>query len=295
MPTATLTEGSGRADRLLKQAVPDIPRTLIKSLFLAGSVQANGRRVRAGDHLEGPVTFEWTVPDSPAPTVPSDLWEQVTVLHDAGTWIALNKPTGLHAVRLKGRGGESLEDWLDANEPGTGKLLEHGLANRLDQDTSGIIIAARDSGTRDRLRADIAGAEKVYWTAVCGSPPDEGTVNFELRTASRGSGTVTRYGRRAQRTGETRFRILGRRRGFSLLEVQLVGPGARHQIRAHLAGEGYPVAGDPLYSGKIPGAPPRLALHAWRLRIPDGKDTITAPVPDVLRDWWESLPRGGDF
>ncbi len=288
MPTASIDEGSGRADRLLRQAAPDLPRALMKSLFLSGRVRANGRRVKASQALDAPVTFDWELPESAEPSASSELWDEVTVLHDAGGWFALNKPSGLHSVRLKDRGGDSLEDWLAANEPGTEKLPEHGLVNRLDQETSGVVLVARDAKIRDHLRDSIASAEKIYWTAVIGEPPDSGSIDFELRAASRASGTVTRFGRRAQRTGETRYRVIGRKPGFSLLEVQLAGPGARHQIRAHLSGEGFPVAGDRLYKGDFPDAPSRLALHAWKLTLSGEKEPVIAPVPRELLDWWES-------
>jgi 23S rRNA pseudouridine1911/1915/1917 synthase len=260
----------------------------MKSLFLAGRVRANGRRVKASQPLDAPVTFDWELPEQQAGTAPQELWDEICVLRDAGGWFAVNKPSGIHSVRLKGRGGESLEDWLAANEPALGKLPEHGLVNRLDQETSGVVLVARDAGIRDHLRGSIASAEKIYWTAVIGEPPDSGSIDFELRAASRASGTVTRFGRRAQRTGETRYRVIGRKPGFSLLEVQLVGPGARHQIRAHLSGEGFPVAGDRLYKGDLPDAPTRLALHAWRLRLPGEAEPVVAPVPRALLDWWES-------
>ncbi len=285
MPVAILDEGSGRADRLFRAAAPDLPRTLMKSLFADGLVRANGRRVKAGALLEAPVRFEW--PDAEAGSIPdAGSWSGIAVLDDSGSWFAVNKPAGLHTARLKGRGGVSLEDWLEEHEPGLAAVEEHGLVNRLDRETSGVVLCARDSRMRDRLREEIAGAEKTYWAAVTGEPPDSGTVDFELRSASRSSGTVSRYGRRAQRTGSTSYHVTGRKPGYALLEVDLEGPGARHQIRAHLGGEGFPIAGDPLYGGAKAGGPPRLALHAWKLKLPGWAKPVVAPVPADLLAWW---------
>jgi len=286
MPAVILEEGSGRADRLLRMATPDLSRTLMKSLFADGLIRANGHRVKAGAMLEAPVRFEW--PDTEVcGALPVDAWSGIRVLEDSDSWFAVSKPAGLHTARLKGRGGVSLEDWLEEHEPGLAAVEDHGLVNRLDRETSGIVLCARDNRMRERLREEVAGAEKTYWAGVAGEPPDSGTVDFELRSASRSSGTVSRYGRRAQKTGITSYRVTERKPGFALLEVALEGPGARHQIRAHLAGEGFPVAGDPLYGSVKAGGPSRLALHAWKLKLPGWAKPVIAPVPPDLLAWWK--------
>ncbi|MCW5828181.1 MAG: RNA pseudouridine synthase [Deltaproteobacteria bacterium] len=275
---------SGRADHLLRQVAPELPRALMKQLFQQGRIRANGRRVQASSMLSGPVTFEWDLP-KPSAGTPN---EHIRVLEEAPDWFAVSKPSGVHSVRLTGRGGPSLEDWLAIHEPSQERLAEHGLVNRLDLETSGIVLVGRTEKIQQMLRDRLSGAEKTYWAGVIGNPPDEGIVDFELRASSRNAPTVSKFGRRAQRTGITRFHTTSRKDGFALLEVKLVGPGARHQIRAHLSGEGLPVAGDRLYGGDRLGAPDRLALHAWKVKL-DGSQEITDPVPPELLDWWESL------
>lgn len=229
------------------------------------------------------------MPDSPS--------DQPVVLHETSEWLVVNKPGGWHCVRAGGRAIEGgcederaaeaapvLEEWLVRQRPDQRELPEGGLAHRLDQLTSGCVLAARSVEALERLRAMVQGRRrglsKVYLAQAQGEIGD-GSFDLFFRSRHRRSKKilVSPRGDEAQR-GRCRWRALRSLDGHTLLEVEIIGPGRRHQIRSGLAHLGHPLRGDPLYEGQA--WPGRFGLHAWRLAL-DGV-VIEAPIP---RAWTE--------
>lgn len=178
--------------------------------------------------------------------------------------IAIDKPAGMPAVSLGEGEEDTLAAWIIRKFPEQKGLpkgaLEAGLIHRLDNDTSGIIIAARNPGAYNNLRAqfDEESVKKEYVALVVGVPPKNGTIEFPIANHPRKKKKMIacRSEKEARelhaRNATTSFHLIKafrhpkKKTAYSLLSVSIKS-GARHQIRVHLAALGFPLAGDALY------------------------------------------------
>lgn len=218
------------------------------------------------------------------------------VVAETDDWVVLAKPAGWHTVAGTGSSGPSVEAWLrgPAGFAWSRDLEEGGLVHRLDFDTSGCLVVAKRAVVQDDLRAAFRSTGRVrkWYLALVSTARGviDGQGHFELSFTSRhrGSRKIT-----VRPTGDPR--TLGRctwtvrRRGASvdppgdLLDIELVGPGRRHQVRGGLAFLGHPLLGDVLYGGPArPGGDAGAALHARAVEI-DGT-VITCPAPPWAPD-----------
>jgi RluA family pseudouridine synthase len=202
--------------------------------------------------------------------------DTLPVLFDNGSLVAFDKPAGLSSIRGRGDKGLSLHERMSQAEE-----RPLFIAHRLDKDTSGVIVFARDADAHRRLNQlfEQRQVKKLYLAWVLGRPAeDSGTVEAPLREFGSGRAAVDPRGKPAV----TRWKVLRREKDRSLLEVA-PETGRRHQIRAHLYSIGHPVLGDRMYGSPRPvGGAPRLLLHARELLIPwDGPEPlrILAPIP----------------
>lgn len=202
-------------------------------------------------------------------------------------WMVLDKPAGLHSVAQAG-GGPSVEAWLRATHPAVEGLEEAGLCHRLDQWTSGCLVAATTAEAHERLRSAFgeagSGVRKVYLALAARGLPREGRFRLHFESRYKRSAKVSvREAGDAWSAGRCLWRVLGRGpAGLERVEVELIGPGRRHQIRAGLAHLGHPLAGDALYGGATLAGVQGPALHAWRLVV-DAHE-IEAPPPSVFAE-----------
>lgn len=196
------------------------------------------------------------------------------ILHDDGRVLALVKPAGLPTVPYRvGDRAHCLRAWVETTL-GARVFVVH----RLDKDTSGVIVMARDADTHRLLSGlfEHRRAEKTYLAAVVGHVVGEaGVIDAPLREFGSGRVAVDPRGR----PSETSFRVRERLRDADLLEVS-PKTGRRHQIRVHLYHRGHPVLGDVTYGQDRPvGGAARLLLHAWRLRLPLATGDLEFEVP----------------
>jgi tRNA pseudouridine32 synthase/23S rRNA pseudouridine746 synthase len=198
--------------------------------------------------------------------------------------IAFNKPSGL-AVQGGSGVALSLEDLLAAFAKSNGKRPR--LVHRLDRETSGVIIAARTKPAAAFFSEAFAGrdAKKTYLAIVCGGAPEprEGEIALKLKKSSRKGLDIMEAADDGQ-SALTRYRTLAATAETALLELT-PETGRMHQLRAHLAAIGRPIAGDGKYGGlyRLGGVDiPRLMLHAAALDIPSpdgGRLNVSAPPP----------------
>ncbi len=206
------------------------------------------------------------------------------VLEEDAALIAFNKPSGL-AVQGGSGVTRSLEDLLAAFAKSNGK--QPRLVHRLDRETSGVIIAARTKPAAAFFSQAFAGRDvkKTYLAIVCGGAPtpDEGEVALALKKSSRKGIDIMEVAPDGQ-SALTRYRTLAATPEAALMEL-CPETGRMHQLRAHMAALGRPIAGDGKYGGfyRIDGTEiPSLLLHAAALDVPhpDGaRRTFAAPPP----------------
>jgi len=213
--------------------------------------------------------------------------------------LAFDKPSGLRVIQ--DGYDKTLPTLVRELEPAWGRLF---VVHRLDKDTSGVILFARDAISHRSMNQQFASRQvkKTYQALVVGSPEwDEKTIELPLKVdGDRGHRTV--LNEQEGKPASTIVRVLTRFGNYSLVEVHPF-TGYTHQIRAHLSAVGFPLLGDPLYryppqwSGpRTPSAAippfPRTALHAahisFRHPVSDEWLTIEAPSPSDFRellDW----------
>ena len=222
--------------------------------------------------------------------VPAISPEEVTlvramVLHEDNSLIAFNKPAGL-AVQAGSGIAQSLDQLMAAFAKSNGKRPR--LVHRLDQGTSGVIVAAKTQPVAAALSDAFAGrdVQKTYLALVKGSLPnaEHGVVDASLVKVEEGGKSrmiLARPGRKGAQPARTGWRVVARNGKYGLLELA-PETGRMHQIRVHLMSLGCPILGDGLY-GEGQATAPRLMLHAAKLELPhpEGKAiTLTAPLPE---------------
>ncbi len=296
---------AGRLDRALAHAL-GVGRARIKAAFLSGGVRVRGRRARGSDPAEpgAPVEIEMEEPAGP-PAPAADL--PLVVLADSPRWLVADKPAGVATHPLLAGEGGTLANAVVARYPecalASPDPREGGAVQRLDLETSGCVLFARDREAWQALRAQLVGRtmEKSYLALVLGRMAAGGVCSVPLAQRAGRSVPVPdeeRLPARAARPrpAETRFEVERAFARHTLLRVRIV-TGVRHQIRAHLAYLGHPVAGDVLYGGEAAALPGlgRNFLHASRLafeRPEGGRAEVESPLPPELVSVLERLEAG---
>lgn len=283
-----------------------LSRAAIQRLVAQGRVLINGaaarrpaQRVRVGDlvHVDAPARAP-----RPAPTGEP---RPLTILYEDASILVLVKPAGIVAhPSSRHRSGTLLNAllWHAHRDPGPVSPWLPRLVQRLDKDTSGLLLVAKSPDAHAALQGDRARFVKEYLAIVWGRPlPARGTIDHRLGRdpLDRRRVMVREGGAEAM----TRYQVLDRSRGvrggLSLVCCELV-TGRTHQLRVHLAAQGWPLVGDKAY-----GEPPRRriadvavdrcarsfgrqALHAWRLQFAHPRTgrvlRFEAPVPADLAD-----------
>jgi 23S rRNA pseudouridine1911/1915/1917 synthase len=287
----------GEVVRRIDRFVADrtgLSRSYVQRLITEGRlVDDAGRRLRANSEVRGgSVTLEVPPPEvpyhlEPDPTIP------VSVAYEDDDLLIVDKPAGLVVHPAPGHWRGTLVNALLARGDhygGIAGVARPGIVHRLDRDTSGLLIVARNDAAQQAVMAQLKArrVRKTYVALVHGSVAAsvgriEAPIGRDPRDRRRMA--VVPDGRPAT----TGYRVRERFAEWTLLELDLV-TGRTHQIRVHLAALGHPVAGDPVYgtgtSRRGPDGLERLFLHAWRLELVSPTSAklvrVEAPLPDEL-------------
>jgi 23S rRNA pseudouridine1911/1915/1917 synthase len=288
----------GEVVRRIDRFVADrtgLSRSYVQKLISDGRlVDDAGRRLRANSEVRGGagVTLEVPPPEvpyhlEPDPTIP------VSVVYEDEDLLIVDKPAGLVVHPAPGHWQGTLVNALLARGDhygGIAGVARPGIVHRLDRDTSGLLIVARNDAAQASLMAQLKArrVRKTYLALVQGSVAAsvgriEAPIGRDPKDRKRMA--VVPDGRKAI----TGYRVKERFSGWTLLELDLV-TGRTHQIRVHLAALGHPVAGDAVYgtgtARRGPDGLGRLFLHAWRLELvsPSSARLVRAeaPLPDAL-------------
>jgi len=280
------------------EAFPQLSRARLQALIRDGHARVDGRAAKAASRMSGGERIQLTLPPAePALPEPEDL--PLRVLFQDRDLLVLDKAPGMVVHPAAGHRKGTLVNALlhhVRDLQGVGGTLRPGLAHRLDKDTSGCLVVAKNDAALRGLQASFKTrqVQKTYLALVHGQPPAEGHIETPYGRHPRHRQRFT--GRLADgKPARTAYRVRERLHGAALLEVDLL-TGRTHQIRVHLAEAGHPLLGDALYGGTRKGdarvkavqsALGRQALHAWRLafRHPrtGAQRHFEAPVPVDLR------------
>ena len=309
--TVPATARGARLDVWLTDALDGCTRSLVNRLIkqgLCSLASAAGKElsVKSGYRLDGGEQVALEIPeDEPMEARPEDI--PLSILHEDAHLIAIDKPAGMvvHPAighlrgtlvnALLGRYGTHLANSTEGWRP--------GIVHRLDAETSGVIVVARDDATLRALQEEFKArtVKKRYLALAAGNPKadffeHDGAIGRHPKDFRKRA--VRPLGEGDAKEAYTAFLVHARKPGYAIVEAR-PRSGRTHQIRVHLAALGHPILADATYgrARTWPITPPiestvpclrRHALHAWTLDLPrgDGKTlSLSAPIPADLAPW----------
>ena len=260
-----------RIDAWLAANLEDVTRSGAQRLLEEGKVTKDGKALAKNYKLTGREILEVSLPDpEPVDVVPQNI--PLDIVFEDSDVIVVNKPKGLVVHPAPGHPDGTLVNALlyhcGDSLSGIGGELRPGIVHRIDRDTSGLIIAAKNDFSHQRLAAQLQDhtLARIYHCIVTGNlREDSGTVDAPIgrHHTDRKRMAVVADGRNAV----THWRVLERYQGFTYVECRLE-TGRTHQIRVHMAHTGHPILGDTVYGNKkpVPGLQGQC-LHAVGLQF----------------------------
>ena len=286
-----------RIDKTLPNLDKNLTRAMSQKLIEQGNVKVNGKNVKTSYKLNENDKVEVEIPEVKEVCIEAqDI--PVEVLYEDNDIIVVNKPKGLVVHPANGNPNGTLVNALmkicKGTLSGIGGEIRPGIVHRLDKDTSGVLIVAKNDKAHLALCKQIKNREvkKTYLALTRGIiKENEATINMPI-----GRSTTDRKKMAVVKTGKeaiTHFKVLERFKENTLLEINLE-TGRTHQIRVHLSQIGYPIVGDMVYSnGKNKFGVQGQMLHAWKIKFMHpitGKEMeIEAPLPPYFKDVLEKL------
>ena len=292
--TLTADREGERLDAFLARSVPGLTRSAAQKLLEDGAVTLSGRPGKKNDRTAAGMEVSLTLPQpEPLDVLPQNI--PLDVVYEDDDVIVVNKPVGMVVHPAPGHPDGTLVNALlyhcGSSLSGIGGELRPGIVHRIDRDTSGLIIAAKNDRAHLALAAQLQDhtLARVYEAVAVGSlKEDSGTVDAPI-----GRHPVDRkkmaVDRKNGRPAVTHWSVLARYPGYTRVECRLE-TGRTHQIRVHMASIGHPLLGDVVYGNKKPF--PGLAgqcLHAKRLRFlhPSTGEPVEVECP--LPQWFTDV------
>lgn len=284
-----------RLDKYLTQVLPQFSRAYLQKLIVQGYILVNGQRTKANQRLSK--VDRITVELPPLPVHPLAEPIPLTIIYEDEDILVIDKPAGLTVHPAPGHPSHTLVNAILAHCPGlamSNELMRPGIVHRLDKDTSGLIVIAKNDFAREYLAAQFKSrtVTKGYFVLVKGRlSPEQGIIEAPIGRDphSRRRMAIVEAGKAATTQYQVR-KYLG---NYTLVEVTPL-TGRTHQIRIHLSAIGCPVVGDPLYGIKSAHLN-RQFLHAYRLgfRLPSTEQyrEFISPLPTDLEQALEHLAR----
>ncbi len=280
-----------RIDAFVSENIDDMSRTMAQKLIDDGKVLVNSKRVKSSYKVETNDIVEVEIPKPTETTIKAqDI--PVPIIYEDDDIIVVNKPKGMVVHPANGNPDGTLVNAIlsmcKGSLSGIGGEVRPGIVHRLDKDTSGLIIIAKNDKAHINMSKQIQDrlVTKKYIALVRGVlPEDEATIDMPISRSlkDRKKMDVNKNGKNAI----THFKVLKRYNKYTLIEVK-IDTGRTHQIRVHMSHIGYPIIGDGVYSnGKNEFGVEGQMLHAKSL---DFKHPITgkqihleAPLPEYFQ------------
>ena len=289
--TFTVDKAGERIDALLPHIVPELSRSGAQKLLEAGAVLVNGAPVRKNYRSAIGDRLTVTLPEpEPLDLLPQDI--PLDIVYEDPDLLVVNKPRGLVVHPAPGHPDGTLVNALlyhcGDSLSGIGGEARPGIVHRIDMDTSGLLVVAKNDFAHQGLSAQLADHSmfRVYEAVVYGKMREgSGTVNAPIgrHPADRKRMAVTARG---GREAVTHWEVIDRYKGFSHIRCRLE-TGRTHQIRVHMDYIGHPVAGDLLYGKKAPcKGLSGQCLHARELEFTHPRSGerlhLACPLPDYF-------------
>ncbi len=282
-----------RLDRFVGENCPGLSRTHAQKLIAEGFITVNGQAAKAGHRLDAGDKIAVIIPPEPPPSMSPEAIP-LSIIYEDDDVLVVDKPAGMTVHPAPGHPGHTLANAVLARFPELGdedNTLRPGIVHRLDKDTSGIILVAKNRVAQANLAGQFKSrsVKKNYLVLVKGKlTPETGTIEADIGRDPRNRQRMAVVSR--GREARTEYRVIKHIGKYSLLEIK-PETGRTHQIRVHLAAIGYPVVGDTTYGVKNPKLS-RQFLHASKLgfHLPSSGKYVEfeAPLPQdldrVLRD-----------
>jgi len=286
-------ENPERLDKYLVSQLSDYSRARIQSLISSGCITVNGNiPKKSGQALVPGDEIEVTIPEvTQSELIPEAV--PLDIIYEDGLIIVINKPADMVVHPSAGHASGTLIHAVLAHAPelnGIGGVARPGVVHRLDKDTSGLIIIAKDDKTHRWLQDQfkLRKVHKVYTALVDGHPPTtRGRIEAAIGRDAQDRKKMSVYPQGKSRESITEYTEIKRFLKHTLIEAHPL-TGRTHQIRVHMSFLGCPIAGDTIYGYRKSSIPTkRHFLHASKLSIllpGNAEETIfEAPLPDELQ------------
>ena len=286
-----------RLDQYLVGKLPELSRARIQALLKSGDILVNGAAAKPKTPVERGMRIEVTIPEPVAAEAqPQDI--PISVLYEDADVIVIDKESGMVVHPAAGNPDGTLVNAVlfhCGDLSGIGGVERPGIVHRLDKDTSGCIVVAKNDAAHLSLTTQFARriTSKVYLAVVQGRPKeDEGTVftNIGRHPVNRMKMCVVNPG--SGKPAITDWRVLRYDASTdSTLVMCTLHTGRTHQIRVHMLHLGHPLVGDCIYAHpqRQKAKPGRLMLHAWQLAFnhpqSGARIAVTAPIPPEYQPW----------
>ena len=303
--TVTADEAGIRLDRWFKRHFPAVSHGALQKLLRTGQVRVDGKRAESSDRLAAeqiirvpPQAVNASMPETKAKRAAQATSQlKKLILYEDDDVIAINKPPGL-AVQ----GGTGLTESLDEMAAGLAKQGQSKpkLVHRLDRDTSGVLLLARNAFAAAKLTEAFRqrDTQKIYWGLTQGEPkPAKGKISAPLlKHGELMKVAASDEEEEEAKSATTLYQIVEVAKNLAAFVALWPITGRTHQLRVHMAYLGTPFVGDRLYGADQPSALPvdeigkGLHLHARRLILPHprrGVIDVIAPLPPDMRKTWD--------
>lgn len=286
-----------RLDQYLAAQLPELSRARIQALIKEGEITVNGKSTKAKTPVERNMCIEVNIPEpEPAEAQPQDI--PISVLFEDKHVIVIDKESGMVVHPAAGNPDGTLVNAVlfhCGDLSGIGGVERPGIVHRLDKDTSGCIVVAKNDQAHLSLTTQFAERDtgKIYLAVVQGCPKEpKGTVftNIGRHPVNRLKMAVVNPG--SGKPAITDWEVLHYDAATdSSLVMCTLHTGRTHQIRVHMLHLGHPLIGDPIYAHpqRQKARPGRLMLHAWRLAFNHPEDgrriAIQSPIPAEYTPW----------
>ncbi len=290
----TVARAGIRLDRYIADECPELSRSYVQKLISEGYIAVNDAVVKRSFRLNIGDKVSAIIPPSDAPSLlPEEI--PLNIVYEDSDLLVVDKPAGLTVHPAPGHPSHTLVNAILAHCPHlteVGGSARPGIVHRLDKNTSGLMVVAKNDAAQQNLSAQIKARSVVkrYLVLVAGHlSPDRGIIEAPIGRDPRNRKrmAVVSGGREAR----THYRVAKYMDSYTLLEVSLE-TGRTHQIRVHLAAIGYPVVGDEVYGTRSPFLK-RQFVHAHQLgfRLPSTREHVefSSELPSDLEEALEHI------